>query len=253
MQYYVYGLYKKNFKKTTFKLDDGLFYIGITTSKNIKNRKQDHRKSRWNDRNPRKFHVVKKYDFDMMVLFSFDTREESEEMETFLIKWFGILEDGGPLTNLCRTPQEAIQRAQARTNRETHKRGADGRREYYKIQANRDKKRDEGLSKPYDQVIVWLDDWARNPLITHTQYAKNIGVSRIVFNNWLRLYRPEYINLPKRYKESIYSEMVAMEEEGMKKRDIFKVIDEKYKLNAKSLYQFHQYESKTRGQKKNDA
>lgn len=97
---HVYGLYKKNSKKSD--ISDGLFYIGITD--NIHRRKLNHKNNNYEyskSNNILKKRIIDKYDFEIVIFWTVDSREEALDRETFLINWFGSLyENTGILTNI---------------------------------------------------------------------------------------------------------------------------------------------------------
>ena len=96
MKIYVYGLYKEKFDYKTSALDEGLFYIGIT--KDLKTRINGH-KSKCN--NPIKKSYINKYGLIVKVLYEYDSYEEALDKESFLIRWFGKIQDNtGILTNV---------------------------------------------------------------------------------------------------------------------------------------------------------
>ena len=95
MSHFIYGLYKTKHEYLTNSIEDGLYYIGITTD--IVRRKKAHISQ--ND-NVRKMRYIKKYGIDIRILFTCETEKEALDRESFLIKWFGRIEDGGILTNL---------------------------------------------------------------------------------------------------------------------------------------------------------
>ena len=81
MKIYIYGLYKEKFEYKTNKLDEGLFYIGIT--KDLKTRMIGHKNKR---NNPIKKSYINKYGFTVKVLYECESYEEALEKETFLIR-----------------------------------------------------------------------------------------------------------------------------------------------------------------------
>jgi hypothetical protein len=184
---YVYGLYKKNFEYTTNKLDDGLFYIGVTTGKNsIKNRAKGHKSKK--DINKLKINIINKYDFDIKVLYTLSSREEAEEREAFLIRWFGKIIEGGILANILDS-------------------AGDFPAGY--IEKKKKKLRDCLLTVPYEKILEYIEEWAENPSETHIEFCKRKDISSSNFCSWIALYKPEYKRLAKKQKELVVKE--AME------------------------------------------
>ena len=73
--HYIYGLYKKNIKYNSNKIDEHLFYVGISSSdKNLYFREKNHRKE---ESNPYKLNIIAKYDFVLKILWQTETKKEA--------------------------------------------------------------------------------------------------------------------------------------------------------------------------------
>lgn len=217
--YYIYGLYKKNTKYSTNTLKENLFYIGISSSdKNFYFRIKNHKKEK---SNPYKLNIIAKYDFIIRIFWQVDSKEQAEEREEFLIRWFGRkINKTGCLTNILTSSTDYshihTKRTQATKNKIS--------KALKKINQNQNKiiaNRDRNLTIPYNKVIWFIEEWAKNPLETQQDFATRMGISRSKFKDWLRLYKPNYIGLTKQ-----------------KQLEIFKKIYDKNKLHKEmiSLY-----------------
>lgn len=204
-KHYVYGLYKKNVEYLTNRIDEHLFYIGITGAKvnPINRRATDHRKDRTT--NKIKFNIINKYDFEIKVLYTFDTREEAEGREEFLIRWFGKIMNGGQLANVLDSAKDQINKYLSKEDKEKMilnlTKGQRTKEEKIKL-------RDMNLTIPYNQVIEHLEDWVKNPFERHVDFCKRKGICRSKFKGWITLYRPEYLNLVNKLKEEILENLV---------------------------------------------
>lgn len=220
MKHYIYGLYKKNIEYKTNSISEHLFYIGITTSKNVYFRKKNHRTE---VSNIHKINIINKYDFILKILWETSTRKEAEDREEFLIRWFGDI-----LTNIC-TSSKDISRAKLKPRKpknlwKKHSKDA-------KI-ANRNR----NLTVPYEKVMILIDEWAKNPLETQESFAKRHSVSRSKFKDWLRLYKPEYIGLTKKTHITIFD---SIDKTNKKVRDIIQEFSNKSGLTfekSKGIY-----------------
>lgn len=201
--YYVYGLYKKNIKYKINTLDENLFYIGISSSnKNFYFRMQNHKREK---SNLYKLNIIAKYDFRVKVLWQVTTQEDAEEREEFLIRWFGRKADKtGFLTNILTGSKDVSYARQHATNATRQKIS----KALKKINKDEDKiisNRDRNLTLPYDKVMLLIEEWASNPLITQQEFATKNNISRSKFKDWLRLYKPEYIGLTKKKQLEIFN------------------------------------------------
>jgi hypothetical protein len=204
-KYYVYGLYKKNVEYLTNKLDEHLFYIGITGAKRnpINRRATDHRKDRTS--NKIKFNIINKYDFEIRILYTFDTKEEAEEREEFLIRWFGKIMDGRILANVLDSTKDQVYKYMSIEDKEKMVRNSTIKK---RTKEERIKARDKNLTVPYNQVIEYLEEWVKNPLERHIDFCKRKGICVSKFKGWITLYRPEYLNLVNKIKEEILENIV---------------------------------------------
>jgi hypothetical protein len=201
-KYYVYGLYKKNILYKTSNIEEGLFYIGITDSRNIYIREKNHARENFN---PHKFNIIKKYDFLMKILWEINTKEECAEREIFLISWFRLTSEGGILANIIKSNDDGIKRARKKRTKQSKIKLSNSLKLYYSYQENVIKNRDRNLTIPYDIVIELIEEWAKNPLESQENFAKRKGISRSKFKDWLQLYRPDYIGLTKKIKIKIFN------------------------------------------------
>lgn len=201
-KYYVYGLYKKNIFYKTLNIEEGLFYVGITDSINIKFRQKNHSVESFN---PHKLNIIKKYDFNMKILWEVDSKKECEEREIFLINWFGLINEGGILSNIIKSNDDGIKRARKKITKQSKIKLSKSLKSYYSNKENIVKNRDRNLTVPYDIVIELIEEWAKNPLESQDSFAKRKGVSRSKFKDWLKLYKPEYIGLTKKIKAKIFN------------------------------------------------
>ena len=92
-KYYVYALFKPN--------DYNPFYVG----KGIRGRINDHFKSSNLKINNRKTGVIKKYGNSIRreILCYFDSEQAAYDFEEYLIAYYGLIEEGGCLTNYAKT------------------------------------------------------------------------------------------------------------------------------------------------------
>jgi hypothetical protein len=218
-KYYVYGLYKKNISYRTLNIEEGLFYIGITDSVNIYFREKNHSKESFN---PHKLNIIKKYDFSMKILWEVENKEECKEREIFLINWFGLINEGGILSNIIKSNDDGIKRARKKITNQSKIKLSKSLKSHYSNKENIVKNRDRNLTVPYDIVIELIEEWAKNPLESQDSFAKRKGVSRSKFKDWLKLYKPEYVGLTKKIKAKIFNRIQEkVIANNMKLRDIF--------------------------------
>ena len=167
MKHYVYGLYTKNQDKPI------LFYVGISSGdRNLYFRKKNHRNE---TANPHKLAVIRKYDFDLQIIWTVDSREEAENREEFLIRWFG-----DQLTNIAKHSKD-LSRAKSKP-----KKPKGGWKKHSKeaILANRNR----NLTIPYNKIMALIEEWGKNPLESQTDFAMKNNISRSKFKDWIRLY-----------------------------------------------------------------
>lgn len=203
--YYVYGLYKKNIKYKTNLLKENLFYVGISSSdKNFYFRIKNHKKEK---SNPYKLNTIAKYDFIIKIFWQISLKEEAEEREEFLIRWFGRkINQTGCLTNILTSSKDYSHIHTKRSDVTKNKIS----KALKKINQNQNKiiaNRDRNLTIPYDKVIQLIDEWAINPLETQQDFATRMGINRSKFKDWLRLYRPNYIGLTKQKQLEIFNKV----------------------------------------------
>ena len=243
--YYVYGLYKKNIIYRTNLLDENLFYIGISSSdKNFYFRIKNHKREK---SNLYKLNVIAKYDFIVRVLWQVHTKEEAEERENFLIRWFGRkIDKTGLLTNILSSSID-YSRVHIKRTKETRKKISKAlkkiNKDHNKIIANRDR----NLTVPYDKVIQLIEEWAKNPLETQQDFAKRVGVQRSKFKDWLRLYRPNYIGLTKQKQLQIFNKVY---DKNKSSKDIISayMVESGYSyIKAKGVY--YRFMNKLKGTK----
>jgi len=189
---YVYGLYKKNFVYITNKIDEGLFYIGITNDTKLRFNSHKVKKS-----NPIKKSYIEKYDFEIKILYTYKTREEALEKESFLIKWFGKICDGtGILTNILTESSDIGYYNLNKNFAEPHKtnmsKNALNRNEEYW-----EKQRDDRLSFPIEEIKEILQEWKNSFPIDKKEILKKYNIKANTFNWWIRKYRPDLRNLIK--------------------------------------------------------
>jgi predicted GIY-YIG superfamily endonuclease/predicted transcriptional regulator len=188
---YVYGLYKKKIEYSSNRIDEGLFYIGVT--KDIKVRANSH-KSKKN--NPIKKAYINKYDFEIKILFRYKTYQEALEMESFLIRWFGRIVNGtGILTNILIEQEDIKSLNKGKTFSSQHRRKMSESclqrsEEYFNAQ------RDSKLSLPIDEIHKLLQEW-ENSFPVDKSICEKYGIKKNTFNWWIRKYRPDLRNLVK--------------------------------------------------------
>lgn len=191
MKVYIYGLYKEKFEyKNVNKLDEGLFYIGIT--KNLHTRMNSHRTC---SSNPIKKSYINKYGFIVKILFECDSYEEAMEKETFLIRWFGkIAENTGILTNILTESNDISLYNIGQTFSSDHRKNMSesclNRSEKYW-----NKQRDERLTLPLEEIHKILQEWQDSFPIEKTNICKKYNIKNNLFNWWIRKYRPDLRNL----------------------------------------------------------
>lgn len=225
MKYYVYGLYKKNIEYKTSCIDEHLFYIGITSDKNLYFREKNHR----TDSNIHKINIINKYDFILRILWVVDSRQEAEEREEFLIRWFGKEANGGILTNCLDSALDTNLAIKSRTP-ETKKKLSIALKKANQNKNIRIANRDRNLTVPYEEILELIEEWAKNPLESQQSFANKNGIPRSKFKDWLRLYKPEYIGLTKKRHKEIYE---SIENKDQKKpKDIISEISKKTGLSV---------------------
>jgi predicted GIY-YIG superfamily endonuclease len=190
MKIYIYGLYKEKFEYKTNKLDEGLFYIGVT--KDLRTRINGHR-SRNN--NPIKKSYIKKYGLIVKVLYECQSYEEALEKESFLIRWFGkIQDDTGILTNILTESSDIgktnLGKKFSRQHRQKISQHCLNRNEEYW-----NDQRDQRLSLSLETIHNILQEWEDSFPIEKKSITKKYNIKNNVFNWWIRKYRPDLRNL----------------------------------------------------------
>lgn len=192
MKVYIYGLYKEKFEYKTNKIDEGLFYIGIT--KNLRVRINGHKSS---DNNSLKKSYINKYGLIVKILYECDSYDNALEKESFLIRWFGkIIEDTGILTNILTEPSDICQCNFGK------KFTSDHRQKMSESCLNRNieywnNQRDERLILPLEKIHEILQEWEDSFPIDKKDICKKYDIKNNVFNWWIRKYRPDLRNLIK--------------------------------------------------------
>jgi predicted GIY-YIG superfamily endonuclease/predicted transcriptional regulator len=190
MKIYVYGLYKENFEYKTNKLDEGLFYIGIT--KNLHTRMNSHRTC---SSNPIKKSYINKYGFVVKILYECDSYDEALEKESFLIRWFGKIQDNtGILTNILTESNDiglynVGQKLSSNYRKNISRSCLDRNEQYWNNQ------RDERLSLPLEEIHKILQEWEDSFPIEKENICKKYNIKNNVFNWWIRKYRSDLRNL----------------------------------------------------------
>lgn len=216
MRIYVYGLYKEKFKYKTNKIDEGLFYIGIT--KDLKTRTNGHKNK---SNNPIKKAYINKYGLIVKVLFNCDSYEEALEKESFLIRWFGkIQDDTGILTNVLTESKDIGKCNLGKIFSSDHRKNMSDSclnrdNKYWK------KQRDERLSLPLEEIHKVLKEWEDSFPIEKNSICKKYNIKPNVFNWWIRKYKPELRNLISHNK---VKHIERMEKLGLKQTDYAKLI-----------------------------
>lgn len=190
MKVYIYGLYKEKFKYRTNKLEEGLFYIGIT--KNLHTRMNNHRTC---PANPIKKSYINRYGFIVKILFECESYDEALARETFLIRWFGkIQDDTGILTNVLTESSDIGKCNLGKSFSSNHK------QKISQFCLNRSEKywnqqRDERLSLPLEEIHKILQEWEDSFPIEKKSICEKYNLKNNVFNWWIRKYRPDLRNL----------------------------------------------------------
>jgi predicted GIY-YIG superfamily endonuclease len=190
MKIYIYGLYKENFEYKTNKLDEGLFYIGIT--KDLKTRINGH-KSKGN--NPIKKSYINKYGLIVKILYECDSYDEALEKESFLIRWFGKIQDNtGILTNILTESNDISlynigQKFSSNHRKNMSKSCLDRNEKYWNNQ------RDERLNLPLEEIHKILQEWQDSFPIDKKHICEKYNIKNNVFNWWIRKYRSDLRNL----------------------------------------------------------
>jgi predicted GIY-YIG superfamily endonuclease len=216
MKIYVYGLYKEKFEYKTNKLNEGLFYIGIT--KDLKTRINAHRS---NADNPIKKSYINKYGLIIKILYEYDSYEEALEKETFLIRWFGkIQDDTGILTNILTESSDISKCNLGKKFSTEHK------QKISIASLNRDmeywqKQRIERLSLPLEEIHSILQEWQDSFPIEKDTICKKYNVKNNVFNWWIRKYRPDLRNLT---RENRIKHIIKMNDLELSQREYAELI-----------------------------
>jgi predicted GIY-YIG superfamily endonuclease len=185
MKIYVYGLYKEDFEYKSGKLDEGLFYIGVT--KNIRTRYSSHKSKK---SNPIKKSYIKKYGFQIKVLYEFNSYEDALERETFLIRWFGRIADGsGILANIL-IEQEDISKSNIGKKFSSEHRSRMSTSFLNRDEQYWDNQRDQRLSVPLEKIYDILKEW-EDSFPIDKNICKKYNIKSNVFNWWIRKYRPD--------------------------------------------------------------
>lgn len=205
MKIYVYGLYKEKFDYKTNKLDEGLFYIGIT--KDFKTRINGHRSK---NNNPIKKSYINKYGLIVKVLYECESYEEALERETFLIKWFGkIQDDTGILTNILTESSDIGLYNKGQKFSSDHKKNMsesclNRTKEYWNNQ------RDERLALPLEDIHRILQEWQDSFPIDKKNICQKYNLKNNVFNWWIRKYRPDLRTLTHDNKKKHIQKMLSL-------------------------------------------
>lgn len=190
MKIYIYGLYKENFEYKTHRIDERLFYIGIT--KNLKTRINPHKSNR---SNLLKKSYIRKYGLIVKILYECESYEEALEKETFLIRWFGKIQDNtGILTNILTESNDIRQCNLGKKFSSNHRKNMsesclNRSEEYWQQQRN------ERLSIPLEDIHKILQEWEDSFPIEKKTICKKYNIKNNVFNWWIRKYRPDLRNL----------------------------------------------------------
>ena len=180
---YVYGLYKKNVEYHNLGVGENLFYVGISSGdKNLYFREKNHRTQSCGH----KLNIINKYDFELRILWRCDSRAEAEDRESFLIRWFK--------PQLCNIAESSKDLSRARSSPRKPK----TKWKKHSLEA-RTANRDRNLTVEHEKILWMLDEWAKNPIESQQDFASRHGVKRSKFKDWMRLYRPEYIGLTKKF------------------------------------------------------
>ena len=190
MKIYVYGLYKEKFEYKTNKIDEGLFYIGIT--KNLHTRTNNHRTCK---ANPIKKSYINQYGIIVKILFECDSYDEALGKEAFLIRWFGkIIDNTGILTNILTESTDiglynVGQKFSSEHQSKISEASLNRNDKYW------DKQRDDRLSLPLNEIHKILQEWEDSFPISKTTICKKYNIKNNIFNWWIRKYRPDLRNL----------------------------------------------------------
>lgn len=237
---FVYGLYKKNYNYKSSNIEEGLFYVGITD--NLYYRKRNHKKEK---HNLHKLNLINKYDFILKVFTSFQKRADAIEYEEFLIRWFGLTTEKGILVNIVKNQEHGLQRAKKGFTKKSQKKLKKSLKKAYQNPELKRHARDVQLTMPYPDIINLIHSWAKNPLVSQQDFANKHNISRSKFKDWLRLYKPEYVGLTKKYKLLIAIQHILISYRWNK--DISnKILCKKYNLSQKSLYRIYHGETSTK-------
>lgn len=204
MKVYIYGLYKEKFEYKTNKLDEGLFYIGIT--KDLNRRIIEHKNV---ENNPIKRSYIQKYDFTIKILYECHSYEEALEKESFLIRWFGrIVDNTGILTNILIESGDICMYNLGKTFSSEHK------QKISESSLNRDKEywnqqRDERLTLPLAEIHRILQEW-EDSFPIDKNICEKYSIKRNVFNWWIRKYRPDLRNLIEENQKKHIEKMLSL-------------------------------------------
>jgi predicted GIY-YIG superfamily endonuclease/predicted transcriptional regulator len=204
MKVYIYGLYKENFEYTSNKIDEGLFYVGIT--KNIKTRINGH-KSKTN--NLLKKAYIKKYGIIFKILYECECYEEAIEKEAFLIRWFGrLIDNTGILTNILIESKDICNFNLGKSFSTQHKakisESSLNRSELYWAE-----QRNKRLSLPIEQIHKILQEW-QDSFPIDKSICKKYKIKPNVFNWWIRKYRPDLRNLLNENRKKHIQKMIEL-------------------------------------------
>jgi hypothetical protein len=184
--------------------------------------------------NPYKLNIIAKYDFIVKILWRIENKEEAEEREEFLIKWFGKrIDKTGILSNILSSSKD-YSRLPRKMSKDTKNKISKALK---KINQNHDyiiANRDRNLTVNYNQVLQLIEEWAKNPLETQQSFATRKGLSRSKFKDWLRLYKPEYIGLTKKKQKEIFDNI----DKTNNKKNI-QIIQEYAKISGYTEQQAH--------------
>lgn len=233
MKHYIYGLYKKNCEYRTNSISENLFYIGIASGeKNLYFREKNHKKEK---SNLLKLNIIAKYDFYLKILWKVDTKEECEEREAFLIKWFKRYKDGGILANHLKSSKD-FSGINKPITQQTKLKLSKALKKINEKEDFRIKNRDRNLTKPYKEILLLIEKWANNPLETQQKFANRHNISRSKFKDWLRLYKPEYIGLTKKKQKELFFSIYKSDKKPLDIINEFAKLSGYKKEKSKGIY-----------------
>ena len=214
---YIYGLYKKNSKRKN--ISDGLFYIGITDNphrRTLNHKNNDYECCKSN--NILKKRIINKYNFEIVIFWTVDSRKKALERETFLINWFGSMyEKTGILTNIKYTGSNFYLGVSKYSNSKKKEivdkwiKSGDNALKYSKNIGIDSKTLINWGKKFYskDELPVWtqsedisrdfidnlLDEYNKVCIEqTKTEFAKKHNIKRHRFTEWVNRYRKDIID-----------------------------------------------------------